>query len=130
MRKMLPFVGAALVMTVLLGAYQFLGAKEDNEKEPKYTIKEVMKQAHKSDPSLRTKVVDGEGTKADKKKLLSLYMALAENKPEKGSLADWKKRTKAIVVAAKAVVADKEGADARLKMATNCAACHKLHRQQ
>jgi hypothetical protein len=113
----------ALALAGLLGAQVLRGA---NDKEPKYSIKEVMKLAHKN--KLMQKVAGGEGTKADKEKLLGLYIALSEGKPEKGSLEDWKKRTRAIVTAARAVVAGKEGAEAHLKKAVNCAACHKLHK--
>jgi hypothetical protein len=118
------FVWGLALGVGFLGAQRFLTAKEAKELE--YSIKEVMKLAHKS--KLMQKIAAGDGSKEDKEKLLKLYIALSEDKPEKGSLADWKKRTGAMVKVARAVVAGKDGSEAQLKKAVNCGACHKLHK--
>ena len=97
-----------------------------DEAKPKYTIKEVMKFAHKE--GLLKKVTGGQGSKEDAEKLVELYSALAADKPPKGEESDWKTRTAALVQAAKDVVANKDGAKAELEKAANCAACHKLHK--
>lgn len=94
--------------------------------KPKYTIKEVMKKAHKD--GLLKKVAGGQGTKEDAKELLELYESLGPNKPSKGDADSWKSKTTALVDAAKEVVDGKEGAAKRLEAAANCAECHKVHK--
>jgi hypothetical protein len=51
-----------------------------------------------------------------------MYEALAASKPPKGAEDSWKEKTTALLEAAKAGDVDK------LKMASNCAACHKAHK--
>jgi hypothetical protein len=128
MRKAVFCLSAALAFIGFLGVQKYLGAKEAKEKKGKYTIKQVMKIAHNEDDGLMQKIAGGEATKAEKEKLLELYRALSEDKPPKGSVDDWKKRTSAIVKAAQNVVDDKEGAVTELKKAVKCAACHAKHR--
>lgn len=101
-------------------------SRADDDAKPEYTIKQVMKKAHKE--GLLKKVAGGNGNKADAEQLLDLYESLAKNEPPKGSAADWKKKTVALVDAAEAVVDGKSGAAAQLKKASNCAACHKAHK--
>jgi hypothetical protein len=126
MRKAFPLVGAALAVVVFAAAGLLVLAED---KKPKYTVKQVMKEAHAGGKkSLRTKVVTGKAEKTDKEKLLELYVALDQNKPPKGDAKHWKKLTAAIVIAAKDVVADKEGAIQKLTTATTCMTCHKDHK--
>jgi hypothetical protein len=125
MRTVLAFVGAAL-LGVALGAGTFQAAEAKKPKKPKYTIKQVMETAHKE--KLLNKVADGKADKDEKKELLELYVALSQNKPPKGTLKDWKKRTGAMVAAAKAVVAGKKGAEKKLGATVDCMACHMRHR--
>ena len=101
-------------------------SRADDDAKPEYTIKEVMKKAHKD--GLLKKVAGGKGNKADAEQLLNLYESLPKSEPPKGSEADWKKKTTALVDAAEAVVDGKSGAAAQLKKASNCAACHKAHK--
>jgi hypothetical protein len=63
-----------------------------------------------------------------KESTLALYEALAKAKPEKGSLDDWKRDTKALVEAAQGVVDGQENAAEQLKMALNCKACYEKFR--
>jgi hypothetical protein len=91
--------------------------------DPQLTIKEVMKKAH-GDDGLLKKVLSGDASKDDKETLLKLYTALSLGKPPRGEEAAWKDQNKPILEAAKGVVADQEGAAAKLKEATNCKACH------
>jgi hypothetical protein len=94
--------------------------------EPKYAIKDVMKEAMKG--GLCKKVADGKADEAEKKKLVDLFTALSENKPPKGDAADWKTRTEALVKAAKACAAGDKDGPAALKKAANCKGCHDLHK--
>jgi mono/diheme cytochrome c family protein len=118
------FVAAGLI--AMLGLVFCLSEpRAGDDKKPKYTIKEVMKKAHKD--GLLKKVASGKADEDDRKDLLELYTALAMNTPPKGDAGDWKTRTATIVNAAKKAVADPKAARALVK-ATNCAGCHKLHK--
>jgi hypothetical protein len=107
----------ALSVVVGLGVAVSLAFAAD---EPKFTIKQVMKQAHKD--GLLKKVAAGDGSAEDAKKLLELYTALAANKPPKGEEAAWKEKTGPIVEAAKKASEGAEGAGAALTNAS-LAAC-------
>lgn len=97
--------------------------KEEGAK-PKHTIKEVMKQ-HKP---LLDKVAEGKAEKADKEKLLDLYISLVENKPPKGEQESWYMKSGAAVLAAAKVAVGREGAEAELKKAADCKGCHTDHK--
>ena len=128
MRKLLL---AMAVLGVAMGtAWTFSDAaqKDDKEKKPKYTIKEVMKKAHAAKDSLLNKVKEGKATKEDLKELVAMYQSLELNKPPKGEDAEWKKRTAALVKAANAAVKDEKEAKAIFAKAVNCAECHKVHK--
>ena len=94
--------------------------KSADAAEPKYTIKQVMGEAHKN--KLRDKVTSGNASDDEKAKLVELYVALSQNKPKKGSEESWKEKTDAIVAAVKA---SDWGA---LNKATNCGGCHRVHK--
>jgi len=118
MRRVLPFALAlgAVVMVASLGIF---GAADE---KPKYTIKEVMKEAHKE--GLLKKVSSGKASKEEKEKLLALYIALHQNKPPQGDAKEFATQSEGIVSAAKAVVEGKEGAEGKLAKAVNCGNCH------
>jgi hypothetical protein len=123
--------GLALVALGLFGAGAFRAADKDKE-DPKYSIKQVMVQAHKkkdkNSPSLSDKVLNGNATKDEQAKLLELYTALGANKPPKGDPDTWKDRTTTITAAIKDVIDGKDGADVDLRKALNCKGCHSSHR--
>ncbi len=85
----------------------------------KYTIAEVMQQAHKS--GLLKKVSAGTAEKADREKLAELYKALAQGKPPKGDSDEWKKTTETMAKIAEDAIKDP---DAGKKLKVNCGACH------
>jgi hypothetical protein len=115
-----------LLSAVFAMVFAVAFAQAEEKAKPKYTIKQVMKMAHKD--GLKDKVVKGNGSAEDAKQLLALYQALAANKPKKGDAESWKEKTGVIVVAAKGVVAGKDGSLAALGKAVNCGACHKVHK--
>lgn len=123
--------GLALVALGLFGAGAFRAADNDKE-EPKYSIKQVMSQAHrkpdKSSPSLADRVLNGKADKAEQTKLLELYTALGANKPPKGDADAWKDRATAITAAIKDVMDGKDGADVDLRKALSCKGCHSSHK--
>jgi hypothetical protein len=122
MKKLL--CGAVLALGLIAS-----GAMSASLLAPK-SIEDIMDAAHDEKDSLRDKVVKGKGSAEDAKKLLALYEDLGKNDPPKGDKAAWKKKTDAIVLAAKKVAANHEDKEAlaALTKATNCAACHKEHR--
>jgi hypothetical protein len=94
------------------------------------SIKDVMGEGHKGKPALCAKANQGKASKAECETLLSLYEDLAKNKPPRGSEADWKKRTNALVSATKKLVADPANSKAigEYKTAVNCKGCHDAHK--
>ena len=120
------FLAAAVVLTGRLVA-------EDKEKgKPKYNIETIMGKAHKGgEDSLRNKVLGGMASKKELEQLVELYVELGKNTPPKGSKESWKKKTDAVIAAAKKVKADPkdEAALKTLDKATKCAACHDVHRK-
>lgn len=125
MRMAKYFGMAVLTMGLAAGLGVFRAADDD---KPKYTIEEVMEKAHKGKPSLFKQVVDGKASDEQKKELVEYYQALAKNKPEKGSEADWKKRTDALLTAAKQVANGNAAARQQLGRAASCKACHQAHK--
>jgi hypothetical protein len=99
---------------------------EDDEKEPKYTTKQVMKVAMKG--GLLKKVASGDASDEDKKKLHEMLVALGQNEPKKGDAESWKKLTTALAKAGKAAVDGDANAAELLKKSSNCKACHNLHK--
>jgi hypothetical protein len=111
-----------------VGALAGLGVYRAADGEVK-DIETIMEKAHTPPKdSLFKAVVSGKADKEQKQELLALYSDLPKNKPPKGSEAEWKKRTEAIVAAAKAVVADKPDATKALAKAVNCKSCHDAHK--
>ncbi len=99
---------------------------DHHEGKPKHTTKEVMKQAHKD--GLLKKVVAGEASQEEKLLLLDLYVSLIENEPPKGSMDSWQALAGRSALAAAKVAVGREGATVELKEATNCKACHEVHK--
>jgi hypothetical protein len=127
MRTVKYFTMAVLAMGLVAGLSYFKAAED----KAKLSIEEVMEKAHKGKPSLYKQVSGGRASAEQKKELLELYQELAKNaapKSDKGNPADWKKRTSALVTAAKDVVADKDGATKKLAAAANCAKCHEVYK--
>jgi hypothetical protein len=93
------------------------------EPKPKYTISEVMKNAH-AKGKLRDKVASGMASDEEKKMLVEYYEALAANKPPKGDDASWKEKTGELLAAAKEAAA---GNVDKIKT-VNCQACDKAHK--
>ena len=116
---------SAIALVIVSGLALGLSSGAD-EAKPKYTIKMVMKEAHKD--GLMKKLASGQGTKEDAQHLLELYQALGANKPPQGDPESWKAKTTTLVQAAQEVVDGKTGAGERLSKAANCAECHKAHR--
>ncbi len=89
--------------------------------------KEVMA-LHKGKESFLSTILAGKGSDEDLKKLVSAYEVLATQKPPQGDEASWKKLTGELLTAAKDAAAKKDGALDKLKAASNCKACHDIHK--
>ncbi len=98
----------------------------DNAGKREYTIKDVMMTAYKA--KLANKVIKGEATPDDKQRLLTLYEALAETAPPRGSTKSWQKKTDALVQAAQAAIEGQPNAPVLLKKTMECGACHTNHK--
>ena len=118
--------GAFLALGLLVASTAFLFAQDSDEPKAKYTIKQVMKQAHSQ--KLLNKVVDGKASKEEKDKLLDLYLSMLENKPNKGEQQSWIMKSGRLMWGAAAVAVGREGAEGFLKEASNCKACHSVHK--
>lgn len=117
---------AAMCLTLLLGARLAPSALAQDGAKPKHTLKEVMKVGHKD--GLLKKILAGEGTPEDKLLLLDLYISMVEAKPSKGDMASWHDLAGKAALAAAKVSVGREGAIDELKTATNCKACHDVHK--
>lgn len=117
------FATLCAIATIALVVSTEVGNAQD---KPKYTVKQVMHQAHKS--KLLAEAMQGKAEKAKLEKLVELYVALGANESPAGEKDDWKKRTDEIISAAKEVLAGKEGAAKKLQKATNCRNCHDEHK--
>ena len=101
MKKKLVVAAIAGVSVAALALMQTFVWAQEAAAEPKYTIKEVMGQAHKD--GLLQKVVDGDATPEEKALLLDLYLSLLENNPPQGDAdAFHAKAGEAVVAAARA----------------------------
>jgi len=124
MRRLVAGGCAALSVILIVCSTDY---RASQDKGPKYSIEDVMDQAH-SKKGILKKVYTGSAEKADKEKLVELYVALSQNKPPKGSADSWKSRTEALVVASKSVAKGEDAGIGALKKAANCTGCHKLHK--
>jgi hypothetical protein len=94
----------------------------------KLTMKVIMTKGHKGTTSLLAKAVGGKASKQDKALLLSYYQALAKLKPKKGDAKSWKAKTTALISAATKLTKNDKTAVAALKKASDCKACHSVHK--
>jgi len=126
-RSTLVYFTAALAVCGLLGASLSHAADKD---APQWSIKEVMKMAHKGDTALIRRASKGEATNAEMKQLLEYYKAMAVQKPPQGDMASWTEKCTAIIAATERMVKGDAAALPDFKKATNCKSCHSVHRPE
>lgn len=119
---------AALSAVVGLGSALSYSQAADGDEKTKHTIKQVMKIAHDKDSGLLKKVLGGQASAEEKKQLLDAYISLVEGKPSKGDESSWHLLSGKVALAAAKVVVGREGAEKELEAATNCKACHSVHK--
>ena len=91
------------------------------------SLETIMKDGFKNDDALQKKIVAGNATQSDRDLFVAYAEALAGKTPPHGSPESWKKKTAALIAAAK----DVQGGDGDLpafKEAVNCKQCHIVHR--
>ena len=115
---------AVLGLAAVTAAFSLAALADDSE--PKYSIKDCMKACFKG--PLIKKVAGGTASAEEKEKLHEMMVAMSKNKPKKGDAESWKKKTTALVKAAKAAVDGDAKAGGMLKKAANCKACHTAHK--
>ena len=107
--------------------FQWKAVADSNED----TIKELMKTYHKApkgvDPICK-KVVDGQASLEEIKKLVECYKALAATKPPKGDAVSWKEKTTKLLAASQGLEKGTPDARAVYKEALNCKGCHSAHK--
>jgi hypothetical protein len=80
------------------------------------------------DPPLIVRAAAGDANEVEKKRLLSVLTGLARTQADRGDPDSWKTKTAALLAAAQDLADGKEGAGDRLRAASNCRACHQIHR--
>ncbi len=128
MKKSTRVLGFVIIAAIVIGAVQTIGIAQDDKevKKAKHEIKQVMQKAHKD--KLRDKILKGDASQQEKLDLLDLYISLVENEPPKGDIDSWHKLAGGVALAAAKVAVGRDGATAELRKATNCGACHKVHK--
>lgn len=91
-------------------------------------ITEAMKKHHKPDDALCKKVNAGTASDAEVAEMLKIYENMAAAKPKKGDDASWKEKTAAVIAALKKLQAKDAVGPEAFKTATNCKACHTVHK--
>ena len=116
----------AAVLPIFLGLSFAEEEKPAAKPEEKLTIVQIMNEAHEK--GLLNRVRYDKATDEEKKRLLTLYLALQKQTPPQGDKEDWKELTQKAIDATQAVLDGKEGAARRIKIAVNCRNCHGLHK--
>ena len=88
----------------------------------KYTIKEIMQESFKQEGNLKDLIIEGMATDEQNAQFIDYVENLAQFEPRKGDAASWNEKTAALIAAAKGTNLD------ALKKATNCKACHSVHK--
>jgi hypothetical protein len=116
--------GAVLVLTAVMGF--LLSTRADDD--PKYTVQVIMKVVFKGEDSVHKRILKGSATKEDLAKLVEYISVLPQNDPPQGDPDGWKKKTTALLIAARALQAGENDALAQYAKAANCQACHSVYR--
>ena len=124
MKRSTPFFACVLFGTMF--AIVWAADNTASDDSPKYSIKDVMKKAHKE--GLLKKIIKNEASDAQKLMLLDLYISLIENEPPQGEIDSWYEKSGRAVVAAAKVAVGRDGAVGELESAVNCKSCHQSHK--
>jgi hypothetical protein len=123
-RKISLLAGVALTVAVFSPS-TFADSKDEE------IIKEVMKKYHKApqgQDNVAKKAANGKATPEELKALVEAYQKMAKTHPPKGDEASWKEKNTKLVAAAKALEKGDANGVAMYKEASNCKACHSVHK--
>lgn len=95
---------------------------------PKYEFEEIMKKGMKGDDSLLKKLIGGSATDEEKETFVAYCESLCQLEPSEGDAESWKKKTTALLTAARDAANGKADAAPTLEKAANCKACHSIHK--
>ncbi|MBL6724108.1 MAG: hypothetical protein ISQ09_03360 [Rubripirellula sp.] len=123
---MLKTMLSALLLALTPCVFLSLSVSAEEAEGQKYSTEEIMKVGFKG--GLLKKVAAGAASDEEKQKLHAMLVALSKNKVEKGDAESWKTLTSALVKASTAVMEGKDGAGDALQKASNCKACHNVHK--
>ncbi|MGI8605058.1 MAG: hypothetical protein ACR2OZ_18965 [Verrucomicrobiales bacterium] len=98
--------------------------------KPKFSIKQVMKDAIKGDHALVKKACKGTASPGELAKMVEYFKAMRENIPPRGDLESWEQKTAALVAAAERLQKEPASKDAsfQLEQAVECRQCHNEHK--
>jgi len=123
MRPVTVLVSAALVLLALTSS-------SPGAPKPKYTIKQVMKEAIKGHSALVKKACKGTATPEEVAKMIEYFRAMADSQPPKGDPDSWKEKSGALLEAALRVqkAPGDKAASLALENAVECRQCHTPHK--
>jgi hypothetical protein len=93
-----------------------------------HAFEDIMKKGFKGKTSLVGKVKGGSASAAEIKELQGMFAKLAKMEPPKGDAKSWKAKTAALIHAGELVAKHDGKAKAAFDKATNCKACHSVHK--
>ena len=118
-------VVALLAVAALLAVPAIHSFADDNAKE---VIEGAMNKFHKGKEAPIQAIIAGKADEAALKAFLEAYEGMAKVKPPQGDEASWKAKTSAVIDATNGLIAKKPDAAAAFKTATDCKACHSVHK--
>ncbi len=117
--------GAVLVLTAVMGF--LLSTRADDD--PAYTVQVRMKGVFKGEDSVHKRILKGSANEGRSGQNFVEYISkVTQNDPPQGDPDGWKKKTTALLIAARALQAGENDALAQYAKAANCQACHSVYR--
>jgi hypothetical protein len=117
-----------LVVIAVVFSCAFIAFAE--AKKPKYSVKDVMKAIHKGEDNIGKRVSKGEASQEDIAKMVEYYESLPLSEPPRGEPESWTVKTATLVKSARALKSGEAGALDAYKAASNCKACHNVHKPE
>jgi hypothetical protein len=118
------FAGCSLALA-LFSPSVFADSKDEE------IIKDVMKKYHKAPQGqdhIAKKAAMGKASKEEINALVEAYSKMAKAKPSKGDNESWNQKNAKLLAATKALQKGDANGVALYKEASNCKACHSVHR--
>ena len=124
MRAFFSFLRASSVLALAVVTVAAAAPK------PKFTIKQVMKEAIKGNDALVKKACKGTATPEELAKMVEYFKAMKACVPPKGDLDSWEQKAGALLDAALRVQKSPQDKDASyaLEQAVECRQCHTPHK--